>query len=130
MRDNLESTTSNARANKVLADLRSWNNALSDKDSGQSKYCKMASAPLIFYRGTNHLFWSDFSDDKRLRYFGNRQTKTWLQGDLHAYNFGSYSNSKEEVVYDLNDFDETFIADYQYDLWCMAVSLVLVARQN
>jgi uncharacterized protein (DUF2252 family) len=129
MKDSLENPTSNERANKVLADLRSWNKDIHNKDR-QSKYCRMAAAPLVFYRGTNHLFWADIAEDKRLCCFGNEKTKTWLQGDLHVYNFGSYGNSRGEVVYDLNDFDEAVIADYQYDLWRMAVSIVLVARQN
>lgn len=129
MKDSLGNLNGNARANKVLADLRAWNEDICAKDR-QSKYCKMASAPLVFYRGTNHLFWADFAGDERLRRFGNEKTKTWLQGDLHAYNFGSFGNARGEVVYEINDFDEAVIADYQYDLWRMAVSMVLVARQN
>jgi uncharacterized protein (DUF2252 family) len=129
MKDNLRNPSGNIRANKVLADLRSWNKDLSAQDR-QSKYCTMASVPLAFYRGTNHLFWADFAGDKRLRRFGNDNTQTWLQGDLHVYNFGAYDNSRGEVVYEINDFDETVSADYQYDLWRLAISMVLVARQN
>ena len=113
----------------VIRALRAWNKELEEADR-QTKYCKMASAPLVFYRGTNHLFWADFANDQRLSRFGNAQTQTWLQGDLHAYNYGAYDNDKGEIVYDLNDFDEAIIADYQYDLWRMSVSIVLVARQN
>ena len=98
MKDNLGNPIGNARANKVLADLTSWNKDIKAQDR-QSKYCTMASAPLVFYRGTNHLFWADFAGDKRLGRFGNEKTKTWLQGDLHVYNFGSYGNSRGEVVY-------------------------------
>ncbi len=121
--------TLTTRPRMVICALKERNKDLKKKDR-QLKYCKMASAPLIFYRGTNHLFWADFAGDKRLKRFGNDKTKTWLQGDLHVYNYGSYDNAQGEVVYDLNDFDETIYADYQYDLWRMAVSLVLVAWQN
>lgn len=121
--------TLTTRPRMVICALQERNKDLEDEDR-QIKYCKMASAPLVFYRGTNHLFWDDFASDKRLKHFGNAKTQTWLQGDLHAYNFGSYDNAQGEIVYDLNDFDETIYADYQYDLWRMAVSLVLVARQN
>lgn len=120
---------SQTRADKVIRALRAWNKALGDAER-QAKYCRMASAPLVFYRGTNHLFWDDFAGDERLQRFANAETRTWLQGDLHVYNYGSYDNAEDDVVYNLNDFDETFYADYQYDLWRMAVSLVLVARQN
>ncbi len=125
----LTTPTGDTRTDEVLTAIRTWNKDIPDTDR-QTKYCKMASAPLVFYRGTNHLFWADFANDKRLRDFGNAETRTWLQGDLHASNYGSYGNAKGEVVYDLNDFDETIYADYQYDLWRMAVSLVLVAWQN
>ena len=121
--------TLTTRPRMVICALKERNKDLKKKDR-QLKYCKMASAPLVFYRGTNHLFWDDFASDKRLKHFGNAKTQTWLQGDLHAYNFGSYDNAQGEIVYDLNDFDETIYADYQYDLWRMAVSLVLVAWQN
>ncbi len=129
MNDILDISTDNARANEVHANLNKWNEDISEADR-QSKYCKMASTALVFYRGTNHLFWADFASDERLLRFGNEETDTWIQGDLHIYNYGSFANAKNEVVYDFNDFDEAIIADYQYDLWRMAVSIVLAAEQN
>jgi len=118
-----------SRDSVVLDELNAWNKNISDEDR-TSKYCKMATSPFIFYRGTNHLFWKDFANDSRLQSFGNAKTQTWLQGDLHAYNYGAYDNDKEEVVYGLNDFDESIIADYQYDIWRMATSLVLIAHEE
>ena len=129
MTDRLEKSNSDTRASKVRADLNLWNEGIAKEDR-QSKFCKLTTSPLVFYRGTNHLFWSDFSGDKRLGHFGNESTKTWLQGDLHVYNFGSYDNAKGEIVYGLNDFDDAIIADYQYDIWRMAVSILLVAYQK
>jgi len=90
----------------------------------------MASSAFDFYRGTNHLFWSDFGEDKRLKEFGGTKTRTWIQGDLHSENFGSYHNYHHEVAYDINDFDESLISDYQYDIWRMAISLVLIVEAN
>ena len=60
----------------------------------------------------------------------DEKTRTWLQGDMHAENIGSFENGIGELVYDLNDFDDAVIADYQFDVWRMAVSLQLVARRN
>jgi uncharacterized protein (DUF2252 family) len=34
------------------------------------------------------------------------------------------------VIYDLNDFDESFVANFLYDMYRMATSIVLVAREN
>ncbi len=118
------------RENRDLKkEINGWNRSISKADRAV-KYCKMTAAAFIFYRGTNHLFWADFAHDSRLKQFGNAQTRIWLQGDLHAYNFGAYENSKGELVYGLNDFDEAVIADYQYDVWRMAISLILIAREN
>lgn len=111
----------------LLARLDAYNQSLSAADR-HAKYCKMSASPLAFLRGSNHLFWEDFSQDPRLAEFSSPATQTWLQGDLHVYNFGTLSTAGDEVVYALNDFDDSFIADYQYDLWRMSVSLVLLGR--
>lgn len=117
------------RAATVIAEIGDRNAELTARDR-TAKYCKMAASPFLFYRGTNHLFWMDFAGDDRLQQFGGENTKTWVQGDLHTDNFGSFDTGKGDIIYNLNDFDETTPADYQYDIWRFAVSLVLVARQN
>ncbi len=117
------------RAARVVNALTEWNEHLS-ADELHEKYCRMAVSPFVFYRGTAHLFWADFADDWRQHSFGCRRTRTWLQGDAHAENMGAFNDQKGKLVYGLNDFDESVIGDYQYDLWRFAVSLVLVARRN
>lgn len=118
------------RASWVITEIESFNAHLSPDDR-EAKYCKMVVSPFSFYRGTNHLFWHDHAGDPRFDDFGGApSTRIWLQGDLHARNYGAYDNDEEVVVYDLNDFDETVIADYQWDVWRMAVSLELVADEN
>ena len=113
----------------IINQIESWNTGISSSDR-HTKYCKMASSAFVFYRGTNHLFWEDFMGDSRINQYGNSRTKVWLQGDLHAENYGAFQNDDGIIVFDLNDFDESVIDDYQYDIWRMAVSIVLVARQN
>jgi len=117
------------RDDQTLDALKQWNKGLSDQNR-LMKYSKMVCSPFVFFRGTNHLFWRDFANHPELEMFGNGQTKIWIQGDLHAENFGSFHNDEGRIVYDLNDFDEAVIADYQYDIWRMAISIVLVARQH
>ncbi len=94
------------------------------------KYARMSGSPFTFLRATNSLFWQDFVNDSRLGKFGNAQTKTWILGDCHVDNFGAYNNNKGEIIFDLNDFDESIVADYQYDLWRLATSIILVAEDN
>ena len=111
----------------VIAMIEAWNQDLSAADR-EAKYCKMAESPFAFFRGTNHLFWADLANDSRLGEFGSSATRTVIQGDLHVANLGAFDDDRGVVVYDLNDFDEALVADYQYDLWRTATSITLVAR--
>lgn len=115
------------RAAYVIAELDTFNAPLVAEDRAD-KFCRMAESPFVFFRGSNHLFWGDFAGDQRFLAFGGDDTRIWLQGDLHVYNYGSFDNDDGRVVYDLNDFDEVVLADYQWDVWRMAVSIVLSAR--
>ncbi len=128
MRNVLLSPVGYGRAAEVLSQMDSWNSEIPIRQK-QNKYLKMAYSPFIFFRGTGHIFWSDFSGDWRLDNFGDDKTRTWVQGDTHVENFGAFHDGDHHIVYGLNDFDEAVVADYQYDLWRMAVSIVLVARQ-
>lgn len=122
-----DENASQHRATAVVQTLVEWNKDLLPQDR-VAKYCNMSGSEFVFYRGSNHLFWDDYAMDARLQIFGNEKTRVWLQGDLHAFNFGAFSNDEGAVVYTLNDFDEAIIADYQYDVWRMAISLYLLAR--
>lgn len=125
----LSATVQADRATDVINAIQQWNAPLSSVDR-QGKYCRMAESAFTFYRGSNHLFWQDFSNDPRLNQFSSSRTVTWLQGDLHANNYGAFDDDKGTVVYELNDFDESVLANYQYDIWRMATSILLIAREN
>ena len=119
------------RATEVIETIEQQNQNLCQNPNSndcQYKYCKMGDSAFPFYRATNYLFWNDFANDDRLQEFGNEKTKTWILGDLHVDNFGTFDNGNGDVVFNMNDFDESVIADYQYDIWRMAASIVLVAR--
>ena len=118
-----------SRKNHVISENKAYNKNIK-KEIRCKKYCKMADTAYAFYRGTNHLYWADFSNGKRPKEFSTPETKTWLQGDLHAYNFGTFNNDDDDLVYGLNDFDEGVIADYQYVVWRVATSVILIAREN
>lgn len=124
-----EDLRSAERDREVVESIDEQNQNISTDDRN-AKFCKMVASPFVFYRGSNHLFWADLADDSRLASYGNEDTKTWLQGDLHAENYGAFDDDEGQIVFDLNDFDEAVVADYQLDVWRMAVSLVLVDRQN
>jgi uncharacterized protein (DUF2252 family) len=114
---------------EALDQIENWNEEL-ESSLRNGKFKKMAGSPYYFFRGTNHLYWRYFAEDKRLLKFSSNDADTWIQADLHAYNYGIYSNNEGELIYGLNDFDESCIANYQFDLWRMAASMVLIAREN
>ena len=114
---------------KIIEEIDNWNKELS-KENKKKKYEKMSSSDYIFFRGTNHLFWNYAAKSKVLNTNSDFDTTTWIQGDLHAYNYGIYDNDKNQLVYDINDFDESCISDYQYDLWRMAASIILIGVEN
>ena len=94
--------------------------------SRQEKFEKMKTSPYAFFRGSNHLFWSDFAGDWQINRFGGSAfSRTWLQGDAHAYNMGAYLNNSGNIAFGFDDYDDSLVADYQYDIWRFATSMVL-----
>jgi len=122
-------TTAHNRAVHMLAEVTRTNAELAPKLRRQ-KYQRMAMSPFVFYRGSNHLYWSDLYRDWHFSLFGGvTETQTWLQGDAHLHNFGAYGSHDAQVRFGLDDFDDALIGDYQYDLWRLAISLVLAMRE-
>jgi hypothetical protein len=51
-----------------------------------------------------------------------------LCGDAHLLNFGFYGSPERNLLFDINDFDETHPGPFEWDLQRLATSVVLVAR--
>ena len=58
---------------------------------------KMAADPFAFYRGSACLFYADMSkrDDP---WADERTSRVWIQGDLHAENFGTYMDANGRLI--------------------------------
>lgn len=99
-------------------------------DLRKAKDSAMAESAFTFFRGTAYLFQRDLASQRLIEasHFNKPETTTWVQGDLHALNFGSFDDDQGNVVYDLNDFDEAWVASYLRDVWRMAASIALVSR--
>jgi uncharacterized protein (DUF2252 family) len=50
----------------------------------------------------------------------------WIQGDLHAENYGTYMDAAGILVFDVNDFDEAYVGHFTWDLQRMAASVALL----
>jgi uncharacterized protein (DUF2252 family) len=80
----------------------------------------MAQDPFYFFRGTAHLFYDDLLNAKDAL---PAQPLTWVCGDLHIENFGSYKGDNRLVYFDINDFDEATLAPASWELARMATSI-------
>src|SRR6187200_702531 len=96
-----------------------------DPRAFRGKFRKMAADPFAFYRGSAPLFYSDVErlDDP---WVDDATSRVWIQGDLHAENYGTYMDSAGVLVFDVNDFDEAYLGHYTWDLQRMAASLALL----
>src|SRR3712207_9108340 len=79
-----------------------------DPDAFRHKFRKMAAGPFAFYRGSACLFYADM-EQKEDRWADERTSRVWIQGDLHAENFGTYMDGDGVFVFDVNDFDEAYL---------------------
>ncbi|MFB7370868.1 DUF2252 domain-containing protein [Streptomyces sp. NPDC056222] len=84
---------------------------------------RMAASPFAFLRGSAGLMAHDL--------VGSPVTGVAAQicGDAHAANFGLYGDARGRLVIDLNDFDETVVGPWEWDLKRLATSLVLAGRE-
>ncbi|GGV34853.1 hypothetical protein GCM10010182_68490 [Actinomadura cremea] len=93
------------------------------------RFRKMASDPFAFYRGSACLFYADIVDDED-PWADERTARVWIQGDLHAQNFGTYMNDDGVFVFDVNDFDEAYVGHFTWDVKRLVASLALLAWQK
>lgn len=83
------------------------------------KYQMMSQSAFRFFRGTCHLFYEDLSKSGKLP----ESPLTWICGDLHLENFGSYKGDNRLEYFDLNDFDEAVLAPAIWELSRMVTSI-------
>ena len=96
-----------------------------DPRAFRRKFRKMAADPFAFYRGSACLFYADVAELED-RWADERTGRVWIQGDLHAENYGTYMDSSGVLVFDVNDFDEAYLGHFTWDLRRMAASLALL----
>jgi uncharacterized protein (DUF2252 family) len=88
-------------------------------DMVQLKMKAMAENAFRFFRGTCHLFYEDLSGVKKFP----ASPQTWICGDLHLENFGSFKGNNRMEYFDLNDFDESILAPCGWEVVRMLTSI-------
>jgi uncharacterized protein (DUF2252 family) len=88
------------------------------------RWGRMSTSPFAFYRGSAVLMAADLAPLPRTG------LTVQLCGDAHLSNFGLYGSPERELLFDVNDFDETLPGPFEWDLKRLAASFVLAARNN
>jgi uncharacterized protein (DUF2252 family) len=83
----------------------------------------MAVSPFGYFRGAVPVMAYDLS------LTGNTGICNQLCGDAHVRNLGAFAAPDGRIVFDINDFDETIVAPFEWDVKRMATSLVLAGRE-
>ena len=88
------------------------------------RYGRMLRSPFTFLRGSAGLMAHDLADT----------TSTGLRvqacGDCHLMNFGLFATPERNLIFDINDFDETLPAPWEWDLKRLAASFAVAARDR
>jgi uncharacterized protein (DUF2252 family) len=88
------------------------------------RYGRMLVSPFTFYRGAAMLMAHDLAATPR------SGIDVQCCGDAHLSNFGLFASPERELVFDLNDFDETLNGPWEWDVKRLAASMLIAARDN
>src|SRR5215469_8001588 len=85
---------------------------------------RMAQSPFTFFRGAAAVMAHDLATTPI--------TKITVQacGDCHLSNFGFFASPERELIFDLNDFDETLPGPWEWDVERLVASLAVAAQAN
>ena len=88
------------------------------------RYGRMLASPFAFYRGGALIMAADLA---RTPTSGLR---VQLCGDAHLSNFGVFGSPERNLVFDINDFDETAPGPWEWDVKRLAASFAIGGREN
>ncbi|MET7568908.1 DUF2252 domain-containing protein [Streptomyces sp. NPDC005492] len=88
------------------------------------RYGRMAASPFAFLRGSAAVMAADLAAQP------HTGLTVQLCGDAHLLNFGLYASPERALLFDLNDFDETFPGPFEWDVKRLAASLAVAGREN
>ena len=88
------------------------------------RYGRMLVSPFTFYRGAAAVMAADLA--------ATPASGLTVQacGDAHLSNFGLFGSPERSLLFDINDFDETYPGPWEWDVKRLAASLVIAGRTN
>lgn len=88
------------------------------------RYGRMLVSPFTFYRGAAYVMAADLAGLPRT------PLHTQLCGDAHLSNFGGYAAPDRDLVFDVNDFDETLPGPFEWDVKRLVTSFAVAGRDR
>jgi uncharacterized protein (DUF2252 family) len=88
------------------------------------RYGRMLVSPFSFYRGAALIMASDLAPTPR------SGVTVQCCGDAHLSNFGVFASPERKLVFDVNDFDETLLGPWEWDVKRLTASMLIAARNN
>lgn len=86
------------------------------------RYTRMMESPFAFFRGAAAIMAADLEQTP------NTGIDLQLCGDCHLMNFGGFATPERKLVFDINDFDETFPGPWEWDVKRLAASFVIAGK--
>ncbi len=85
---------------------------------------RMSLSPFAFLRGSAAVMANDLAKTPV------SGIKVQLCGDAHVSNFGGFASPERNLVFDVNDFDETLPGAWEWDVKRLAASIIVAGREN
>src|SRR5262245_37518396 len=88
------------------------------------RYGRMMQSPFAFYRGAAAIMAADLAETP--------VSGICVQacGDCQLLNFGGFATPERNIAFDINDFDETLPAPWEWDVKRLATSCVIAGQHN
>jgi uncharacterized protein (DUF2252 family) len=88
------------------------------------RIARMAESPFTFLRGSAIVMAADLADSPATGFL------VQAGGDAHCLNYGGFATPERHLIFDINDFDETYPGPWEWDLKRLLTSLLLAGRHR
>lgn len=86
------------------------------------RFGRMMQSPFTFYRGSAAIMAADLATTPQ------SGLRVQACGDAHLLNFGAFATPERNIVFDINDLDETLPAPFEWDVKRLAASVVIAGQ--
>ena len=88
------------------------------------RYGRMLVSPFTFFRGAALIMAADLADTP------DSGITVQCCGDAHLSNFGVFGSPERQLMFDINDFDETLPGPWEWDVKRLAASFEVAGRDR